>query len=93
MSWKPRLDIFRIGHTRANVFVYIVTWQCYVGFRPNIVRVINSRTLRRARNVARMEEGMIASEILKSDPTVKRQIGRPRRRGQENVSMAIKGRL
>ena len=42
---------------------------------PNIVRVINSRRLRRARLVARMEEGRSAFKVLTGKPTRKRPLG------------------
>ena len=40
----------------------------------------NSRRLRWAGHVARMEEGRIAFKILTCKPTEKRPLGRPRRR-------------
>ena len=47
---------------------------------PNIVRVIKSRRLRWRGNVARMEEGRSAFNILKGKPTGKRPLGRLRHR-------------
>ena len=46
---------------------------------PNIVRVIESRRLRRAEYVARMEEGRGAFKILTGKPTGKRPLRRPRK--------------
>ena len=45
---------------------------------PNIVRVIKSRRLEWAEHVARMEEGAI--KILTCNSTVKRPLGRPKRK-------------
>ena len=57
---------------------------------PNIVRVIKSRRLRWAGHVARMEEGRSAFRILTGKPTGKRPLGRPRRRWEDNIRMALK---
>ena len=46
----------------------------------NIVRLIKSRRLRWADNVARMEEGRRAFKILTGKPTGKRPLGRPTHR-------------
>ena len=56
---------------------------------PNIVRVIKSRRLRWAGNVARMEEDRSAFKILTGKPTGKRPLGRPRRRWEDNIRMKI----
>ena len=56
---------------------------------PNIVRVIKSRRLRWAGNVARMEEGRSAFKILTGKPTGKRPLGRPRCRWEDNIRMDI----
>ena len=57
---------------------------------PNIVRVINSRRLRWAGYVARMEEGRSALKILTSKPTGKRPLGRPERRWEDNIRIGFK---
>ena len=51
----------------------------------NIVRVIESRRLRSARHVARMEDG----EAFKN-ATGKRLLGSPRRRWEDNIRMDLK---
>ena len=56
---------------------------------PNIVRVINSRRLRWAGHVVRMEEGRSAFKILTGKPTGKRHLGRPRRRWEEFIRMDL----
>ena len=56
---------------------------------PNIVRVINSRRLRWAGHVARMEEGRRAFKILTGKPTGKRHLGRPRRRWEDNIRIDL----
>ena len=57
---------------------------------PNRVRVIKSRRLRWAGHVARMEEGRSALKILTGIPRGKRTLGRPRRRWEDNIRMALK---
>ena len=52
---------------------------------PNMVRVIKSRRLRWAGDVARMEEGRSAFKILTDKPTRK-----PRRRWEDNIRMDLK---
>ena len=55
---------------------------------PNIVRVIKSRTLRLTGHVARMEEDS-AFKMLTGKPTGKRPLGRPRRKGEDNIRMHL----
>ena len=43
---------------------------------PNIVRVIKSKILRWAGNIARMDEGRTAFKIITGKPTGKRPLGR-----------------
>ena len=57
---------------------------------PNIVRMIQSRRLRWAGHVARMEEGRSAFKILTDTPIGKRPLGRPRRRLEDNIIMDLK---
>jgi hypothetical protein len=56
---------------------------------PNIVRVINSRRLRWAGHVARMQEGRDVYSVLVRKPEGKRPLGRPRRSWEDNVRMAL----
>jgi len=58
-------------------------------FSPNIVRVIKSRTMRWAGNVARMEEGRGVYRVLVGKPERKRPPGRPRRRWENNIKMDL----
>ena len=57
---------------------------------PNVVRVIKSRKLRWAGHVDRLEEGRSALKILTRTPTVKRSLGGPRRRWEDNIRMDLK---
>jgi hypothetical protein len=57
---------------------------------PNTVRVLKSRRLRWAGQVARMEEGRSAFKILTGKPTGKRSLVRPRRRWKNNIRMDLK---
>ena len=52
--------------------------------------MINSKRLRWAGHVARMEEGGRAFKIITGKFTGKRLLGRPRRRWEENIRMDIK---
>ena len=54
---------------------------------PNIGRVTKSRRLRWAGHVARIEEFRSAFKILTGKSTGKRPLGRPRRRGEDNIRM------
>ena len=47
--------------------------------------MINSRRLRWAGHVARMEEGRSSFKILTGKSTGKRPLGRPRRRWEDNI--------
>ena len=50
---------------------------------PNIMRVVKSRRLRWAGNVARMGEDRGVHRVLVGKPEGKRPFGRPRRRWEE----------
>jgi hypothetical protein len=57
---------------------------------PNIVRVIKSRRMRWAGNVARMGEGRGVYRVLVGRPEGKRPLGRPRRRWEDNISLDLR---
>jgi hypothetical protein len=57
---------------------------------PNIVRVIKARRLRWAGRVALMGEGSGVYSVLVGKPEVKRQLGRPRHRWEDNIKMDLK---
>jgi hypothetical protein len=57
---------------------------------PNIVRVIKSRRMRWAEHVARMGEGRGVCRVLVGRPEGKRQLGRPRRRWENNIKMDLR---
>ena len=54
---------------------------------PNIVRVIESRRLRWAGPVVKMEEGRKAFKILTGKPTGKKPLRGPSRRCEDNIRM------
>jgi hypothetical protein len=56
---------------------------------PNIVRVINSRRMRLAGHVARMGEMRGVYRVLVGKPEVKRPLGRPRRRWEDNLKVDL----
>ena len=57
---------------------------------PDIVMVINSRRLKWAGHIARMEEGRSAFKILTGKPTGNRTLGGPRRRWVNNIRIYLK---
>ena len=56
---------------------------------PNIVGVIKSRRMRWAGHVARMGERRDVCRVLVGKPEGKRQLGRPRRRWEDNIKMDL----
>jgi hypothetical protein len=56
---------------------------------PSIIRIIKSRTMRWAGNVARMGEKRNAYRLLMGTPEGKRPLGRPRRRWVHNIKMDL----
>jgi hypothetical protein len=57
---------------------------------PSIIRVIKSRRLRWAGHVARMGEWRGAYRALVGKPEGRRPLGRPRRRGEDNIKMDLR---
>jgi hypothetical protein len=57
---------------------------------PNIIRMINSRKMRGAEHVARIEEKNNSHRILVEKPEGKRQLGRPSRGWQDNIKMNLR---
>jgi hypothetical protein len=57
---------------------------------PNIVRVIKSRRMRWAGQVARVEEGRVVYRVLVGRTEGKRPLGRPRRRWEDNIKMDLR---
>jgi hypothetical protein len=57
---------------------------------PNIVRVIKSRMIRWAGHVARMGERKGVYRVLVGRPEGERPLGRPRRRGEDNIKMDLR---
>ena len=58
-------------------------------FSPNIVPVIKSRRMRYAGHVARMGEKRGVYRVLVGKPEGKRQLGRPRRRWEDNIKVDL----
>jgi hypothetical protein len=59
-------------------------------FSPNIIRMLKSRRMRWAAHLARMGETRNAYRILVEKKEGKRQIGRPRRRWEDNIEMDLR---
>jgi hypothetical protein len=56
---------------------------------PSIIRIIKSRRMRWAGNVARMGEKMNMYRLLVRKPEGKRPLGRPRFRWMDNIKMNL----
>ena len=56
---------------------------------PNIVRVVKSRRMRWAGNVARMGEDRGVHRVLVGKPEEKRPLERPSRRWEDNIKMDL----
>ena len=56
---------------------------------PNIVRVVKSRRMRWAGDVACMGEGRGVHRVLVGKPEGKKPLGRPRRRWEDNIKMDL----
>ena len=56
----------------------------------NIMRVVKSRRMRWAGQVARMGEGRNVHRVLVGKPERKRPLGRPRRRWEDNIKMDLR---
>jgi hypothetical protein len=56
---------------------------------PNIMRVVKSRRMRWAGNVARKREDRGVHRVLVGRPEGKRQLGRPRCRWEDNIKMDL----
>jgi hypothetical protein len=57
---------------------------------PNIVTVIKSRTIKWTGHVARMVEGRGVYGVLVGRPEGKRPLGRPRRKGVDNIKLDLR---
>jgi hypothetical protein len=57
---------------------------------PNTIRMIMSRRMRRAGQLAHMEEKRNAYRILMRKPEGKRPLGRPRHRWEDNIKMDVR---
>jgi hypothetical protein len=57
---------------------------------PSIIRVIKARRMRLAGHVARIGEVRGAYNILVGRPEGRRQLGRPRRRWEDNIKMYLR---
>jgi hypothetical protein len=57
---------------------------------PNIIRVIKARRMGWAVHVARMGEKRNAYRILVGKPEGRRPLGRPRRRGVDNIKIYLR---
>jgi hypothetical protein len=57
---------------------------------PSIIRIIKSKRMRWEGHVARMGEKRNACRILVGNSEVKRPLGRPRRRWEDNIKMDLR---
>ena len=78
---------YKAIYNHNNLILHIQLNDLYCS--PNIVRVIQSRRLRWAGHVARMEEGRGVHKVLVGKPEGRRPLGRPRRRWEDNIKMDL----
>jgi hypothetical protein len=78
---------------KNNVFLQLVVEVHDLYSSPTIVRVIKSRRMRRARNVAQKGEGRGVYRILVRKPEGKRPLEIPRRRLEDNIKMDTRSRI
>jgi len=57
---------------------------------PNIVRAVKSRRMRWTGHVVRMGEERGVNRVLVGEPEGKSPLGRPRRRWEDNIKMALR---
>jgi hypothetical protein len=57
---------------------------------PNIIRVVKSRRMRLAEYVACMGEFRNAYSVLVGEPEGKSQLGRPKRRWEDNIRVGLR---
>ena len=81
-----------VAATKASAFSFSV---CMLPPRdfyslPSIVRVVKSRRMRWAGHVARVVEGRDVHRVLVGKPEGKRPLGKPRRRWDDNIKMALR---
>jgi hypothetical protein len=57
---------------------------------PNMFKVIKSRRMRWAGHVARMGRGEVFTGFWLGGPTVKRPLGRPRPRWEDNIELDLR---
>jgi hypothetical protein len=62
---------------------------CDLYCSPIIVRIMKARSMRWARNVARVGEKRNAYRLLVGKPERRRPLGRPRRRWLDNIRMDL----
>ena len=73
----------------ANFNLHLLFWSIFLFCLTCIFRVIKSRRIRWAGNVARVEEGRGVYRVLVGKPEGKRPLGRPRRRWEDNIQMDL----
>jgi hypothetical protein len=79
----------------AHLFIYLYIRRLHneelndLYSSPNVTREIKSRRMRWAGHVARMGEGRGAYRILVGRSEVRRPLGRPRRRWEDNIKTDI----
>jgi hypothetical protein len=56
---------------------------------PNIITIVKSRRMRRARHVARLEESRNSYRVFVAKPKGKRPLEITRRRWQDNIKMDV----
>jgi hypothetical protein len=84
------LNIYRVLQSTSGHFLNMYH---YTNASPSFVRVMKSRRMRWAGNVARMEERRVLYCVLVGKPEGKGPLGRPRFRWEDNIEFDLQGRV
>jgi hypothetical protein len=82
---RPEFWIPKAINTHSEYVLFLFLYSS-----PNIVRVIKSRRMRWAGHVARMGRGRGVYKVLVGKPEVRRPLGRPRHRWEDNIRMDVR---
>jgi 3-oxoacyl-ACP reductase-like protein len=78
-----------LGNLKFLVTVFITGYEWDIYSSPNIVRVIKSRRKRWAGHVAQMWEERDVYRVLVGKHEVKKPLGRPRHRWEDNIKVDL----
>jgi len=86
-GWREGSQYLNTDQELTFALYYFIPQNNDLYSSPNIGRVMKSRRIRRAGHVARMGERRSVYRVLVEKPEGKRQLGRPRRRWEDNINL------